>query len=99
MRRDALEYADEIVEIFGKVNRDLLLVLKTNNYLRTIDMRLGSPGNSFSVTNDISWRVYSDEILTRKRLGYFKFFYELLHFYMLRIGMLLVEYGVIAGQS
>ena len=55
LRQDALQYASEIVDIFGKVNRDLLLVLKTNNYLRTIDMRLGSPGNSFYTINDVSW--------------------------------------------
>lgn len=58
------------MEIFGKVNRDLLLVLKTNNYLRTIDMRLGSPGNSFFTINDISWSVYKEEILPLRRLGY-----------------------------
>ena len=66
MRSDALLYVGDIIDIFGKVNRDLLLVLKTNNYLRTIDMKLGSPGNSFYVINEISWKVYRDEILGRQ---------------------------------
>ena len=62
-------------------------------------MRLGSPGNSFAVTNDISWKVYKDEILPLKRLGLFKYFYELLHFYMLRVGMLLMELRAVSGAS
>lgn len=60
-------------------------------------MRLGSPGNTFNVTNEVSWRVYKDEILPLKKLGYFNFWYELFNFYMLRVGMLLVEYGIVSG--
>ncbi len=30
------------------IKRELLLVLKTNNYLRAIDNRLGNPNNSFN---------------------------------------------------
>lgn len=30
------------------MKKELLLVLKTNNYLRAIDKRLGNPNNSFN---------------------------------------------------
>ena len=67
MRHDFLEYAPHIIEIFDKMNKELLLVLKTNNYLRTIDMRLGSPGNNFRIVNEVTWRVYTREILPTKQ--------------------------------
>ncbi len=66
-----MEYAPAIVDIFNQMDKDLLLVLKTNNYLRTIDMRLGSPGNSFHVINKISWQVYRNEIMNGKKLSMF----------------------------
>ena len=39
-----------------------MLVLKTNNYLRAIDKRLGNPTNSFYVINDVTWRVFKSEV-------------------------------------
>lgn len=63
VREDAMLYANDILEIFNEVNRDLLLVIKTNNYLRTIDQRLGSTGNTIRVVNRISWQVYRGEVL------------------------------------
>ncbi len=44
----AIEYHKQIVEILDLIKRELLLVLKTNNYLRAIDKRLGNPYNSFN---------------------------------------------------
>lgn len=47
IREHALIYHREIVEILDVIKRELLLLLKTNNYLRAIDKRLGYPNNSF----------------------------------------------------
>ena len=44
----ALYYHKDIVDILDVIKRELLLVLKTNSYLRTIDKRLGNPTNSFN---------------------------------------------------
>ena len=45
------------------MKRELLLLFKTNNYLRAIDLRLRSPGNTFTVINQVTWEVYCQEIL------------------------------------
>jgi len=58
----ALFYHEEIVEILDMIKRELLLVLKTNNYLRAIDRRLGNPTNTFTTINNITWDVYWKEI-------------------------------------
>ena len=47
LRKYAIYYHKEITEILDVMKRELLLVLKTNNYLRAIDKRLGNPYNSF----------------------------------------------------
>jgi len=57
-----MEYHKDIVGILGEMKRELLLVLKTNNYLKAIDRRLGNPNNNFNVINNVSWDVYSKEI-------------------------------------
>ena len=51
------------------IKRELLLVLKTNNYLKSIDSRLGNPNNSFNVINRVTWKVFKKELskqVTRK---------------------------------
>ena len=48
-----------ITGILNDMNSDLLLILKTNNYLKAIDRRLGNPNNTFNIINDITWRVFS----------------------------------------
>ena len=88
LRQDFLEYAPMICELFEQMNRDLLLVLKTNNYLRTIDMRLGSPGNSFRVVNDATWQVYSREIMPSKRLSSLQMARESFRYWMFKMMML-----------
>ena len=45
----AVEYHKDIVEILDGMKRELLLVLKTNNYLRAIDKRFGNPANSYNI--------------------------------------------------
>jgi len=44
------------------MKRELLLVLKTNNYLKAIDKRLGNPNNTFNTINEVTWDVYKREI-------------------------------------
>jgi aarF domain-containing kinase len=86
----ALYYHKDIVHILDVIKRELLLVLKTNNYLKSIDSRLGNPNNSFTVINDVSWHVFSKELRQRVtgkvywtefyryyRLKFLLFFYRL----------------------
>ena len=44
------------------MHRELLLILKTNNYLRAIDKRLGNPTNTYTIINDVTWRIYCREV-------------------------------------
>jgi hypothetical protein len=53
-----MTFHKDIVAILGEIRRELLLVLKTNNYLRAIDRRLGNPNNTFNVINEVTWSVY-----------------------------------------
>ena len=46
---DVRAYAEQIQELLGLLPRDLLLILKTNDCLRTIDWSLGTPINNFNV--------------------------------------------------
>lgn len=39
-----------------------MLILKTNNYLRAIDKRLGDPTNSFHSINETTWTVFRNEV-------------------------------------
>ena len=55
-------YHQNIVEILDSIKRELLLVLKTNNYLKAIDKRLGNPINTYNVINNVTWEVYRNEI-------------------------------------
>ena len=45
----AVKYFKEISVMLGKVPSDLLLVLKTNDCLRHLDMKLGSPVNTTTI--------------------------------------------------
>ena len=62
IKQYALYYHKDIVHILDVIKRELLLVLKTNNYLKSIDARLGNPNNSFMVINEVTWRVFSKEL-------------------------------------
>ena len=65
------------------IKRELLLVMKTNNYLRAIDRRLGNPNNTFSVINNITWQVYKKEA----RLSYWQYARESLRFMLVKCGL------------
>ena len=81
----ALFYHQEIVEILDEIKRELLLVLKTNNYLRAIDRRLGNPTNTFNTINEITWDVYWREVSSD--LSYYSLFRELFRYYFLKVGL------------
>lgn len=81
----ALFYHKDIVQILDVMKRELLLVLKTNNYLKAIDKRLGNPNNTFNTINEVTWAVYKSEI--RPGLSSWQFMRESLRYYMLRLGL------------
>ena len=67
------------------IKRELLLVLKTNNYLRAIDRRLGNPSNTFNIINEKTWTVYWNEV--SKEESYYSLLREFFRFYILKIGL------------
>ena len=81
----ALFYHQEIVEILDQIKRELLLVMKTNNYLRAIDRRLGNPTNTFNVVNDITWDVYRREV--SEDMSYYSYIREYFRYCILKIGL------------
>ena len=81
----ALYYHQEIVEILDMIKRELLLVLKTNNYLRAIDRRLGNPTNTFNTINEITWQVYWREV--SQEMSVYSLFRELFRYYFLKAGL------------
>merc|ERR1712127_699839 len=71
----AIYYHKDIVEILDKIKRELLLILKTNNYLRAIDKRLGNPTNTYNTINEITRQVYWKEV--SEDMSYYSVFREL----------------------
>jgi len=59
--------------------------MKTNNYLRAIDRRLGNPNNTFSVINEVTWSVFRGEV--SQRMSYYSWIRESLRYYMVRVGL------------
>lgn len=62
-----MEYQKDIAQILGEVNRTLLLVFKTNNYLRAIDNKLGTPLNTWQNLNTLTWKVFEKEIISKQK--------------------------------
>ena len=67
------------------IKRELLLVMKTNNYLRAIDRRLGNPNNTINVVNEVTWSVYQKDVAPR--LSYWAYFRESFRYYFVRVGL------------
>jgi len=82
----------EIAETLRDMNRDLLVLLKTNNYLRAIDLRLGNPTNTFTQVNEKTWNVYRNEI--GKKLSLWEFCRQAFNYYYLRFGLFVYYMGV-----
>ena len=68
----AMYYHKDIVDILDQIKRELLLVFKTNNYLRAIDKRLGNPNNTYNIINNITWKVYCSEMASLSHWDYYK---------------------------
>ena len=64
------------------IKRELLLILKTNNYLRAIDKRLGNPNNTYNIINNTTWRVFVKEIPVDNQWDYLK---ECCKYYLLKL--------------
>ena len=67
------------------IKRELLLVLKTNNYLRAIDRRLGNPTNTFNTINEVTWDVFWSEV--SEDMSYYALFKEYFRYYLLKVGL------------
>ena len=48
----------EIAETLRDMERELVILMKTNHYLRQIDTRLGNPTNTFNQVNNITWKIF-----------------------------------------
>jgi hypothetical protein len=67
------------------IKRELLLVLKTNNYLRTIDRRLGNPNNTFAVINEVTWSVMKKDM--SKNMTFWQYWHEAYRYYTLKFSL------------
>jgi len=81
----AVAHHKEIVGILNDMKRELLLVLKTNNYLKSIDKRLGNPNNTFVALNDVTWQVFNQEI--RKMVTFSDYCKEFFRYYKIKVGL------------
>ena len=77
------------------IKRELLLLLKTNNYLRAIDKRLGNPNNTYNIINNITWRVYTKEMASENKWDYMK---ELWKYFIIKM-FLAINLAKIKCQS
>ena len=71
---------------------ELLIVFKTNDYLRAIDNRLGNPTNTFNNINEATWDVYRKEVC--KDLSNFDYLKEISRYYVLKFGLFIAYFGV-----
>ena len=88
----ALYYHKDIVSILDMIKRELLLVMKTNNYLRAIDRRLGNPNNTFNVVNNVTWSVYRKEI--GSKMSTWAYLRETLKYYIVRGALFAMYIGL-----
>jgi hypothetical protein len=78
-------YHKDIVAILAECTRELLLLMKTNNYLRAIDRRLGNPNNTFNVINEYTWDTFRNEMSSS--MSTWAFTKELMRYYFLRMAL------------
>ena len=74
------------------MSRDLILVFKTNYYLRAIDTRLGNPTNTFTQINDATWKVFKKE--RTKGMKFSEYFWHAFSFYALKFGLFFYYIGL-----
>lgn len=63
----AAQYAVEIGDILRQLPRELLLILKTHDNLRSLDLALGAPVNNYLTTARYCQRAVNEEHLQRHR--------------------------------
>lgn len=85
-------YHKDIVSILDMIKRELLLVMKTNNYLRAIDRRLGNPNNTFSVVNNVTWDVYKNEFIPK--MSTWAYIRETFRYYFVKGALLAMYVGL-----
>ena len=108
LKTHAMTFHKQIVEVLDQMHRELLLILKTNNYLRAIDKRLGNPTNTYNIINDVTWRIYCKEVAFKAEqtnkwqfmVDYYKYYIIKLILYLnfLRVRML-GAMGIKASQQ
>ena len=95
MRDYAQENHKDITQILDLIKRELLLILKTNNYLRIIDKRLGNPANTYNSINEITWKIYCKEVAYKsERTDTWNFVKETTLYYFIRL-LLYLQYAKI----
>jgi len=82
LKEYAMYYHKDIVDILDMIKRELLLILKTNNYLRAIDKRLGNPNNTYNIINNVTWQVYKSEMSS---LGHWDYYKEMMKYLFLKL--------------
>jgi len=82
----AMRLEKQIAETLRDMNRDLLILMKTNHYLRSIDVKLGNPTNTFTQVNEITWKVFKRE--AAKSLSLWQYSREVYKFYYLKFGLI-----------
>ena len=57
-------------------------------------MKLGSPGNTFTQLHKMTWEVYRDEILPRRKLSRLRYWKEVVYHYFMVLLFKLFFFGV-----
>lgn len=83
--KGALAREREIAETLRDMNRELLILMKTNHYLRQIDMRLGNPTNTFNQVNNVTWKIFIES--QGKTLSTIQYYRHIFNFYYLKFGL------------
>jgi predicted unusual protein kinase regulating ubiquinone biosynthesis (AarF/ABC1/UbiB family) len=86
------KHHDRINNCLKNMAPELLIVFKTNDYLRAIDKRLGNPTNTFNTINEATWRVYRKEVC--KRMTTYNWMKEIGRYYMLKFGLFMSYFYV-----
>ena len=73
------------------IKRELLLILKTNNYLRAIDKRLGNPNNTYNTINEVTWNVFCKELAHENRMDYFR---EYMYYVTIKMYMMMMLFKI-----
>ena len=88
----ATEKYKDINDMMKGMDQELIILFKTNDYLGSIDKRLGNPTNTFNVINEITWRVYMNEVCSTLSTG--EFWREVARYYLIKFGLLLAYLSV-----